>query len=336
MKHKTLWLLLIAEAAACVVLTLLQASLSGVFSAAMAFPFEQIGLVLRSLSLSGIIGDIAAWLLYIALSLSPALVLLILLIKRRFRPEDALLGVLSAVLFAVLYLMTNPAAIARLAGDAAMLPAGKAVLGVTAYSVLCGYLVLKLLRLFFAGGIEKLGKYMAVLLYLLNLLFVYLAFGACFGELLDSLKALSGGNTGSGPVLPLDAPSLPLGGRSPDVSYVFLVLQYAVNALPYILNVFVVFAALRLLDEMRSDRYSQASVAAAERLSRLCGAALAATVLAGIAFNVLQLIFSRALLNVNSTVQIPVLSIAFVLAVLLLARFIAENKRLKDDNDLFV
>jgi hypothetical protein len=39
---------------------------------------------------------------------------------------------------------------------------------------------------------------------------------------------------------------------------------------------------------------------------------------------------------INGTVQIPVLTIAFVLAVLLLSRFIAENKRLKDDNDMFI
>lgn len=333
MKHKTLWIILAAEAAVCIALQILQTSFSGVFTAAMAFPFEQVGLGLRALSLSGIMGDIAAWALYIAVSLAPAAVLLILVIKRSFRPEDSLLAVLSATLFAVLYLMTNPGDIARLAGGAAGLPVGRAVLGVTVYSVLCGYLLLRLLRLFFAGGADKLQKYMAALLCLLNLLFVYLAFGECFGGLLDSLKALGGGNTGSEV---LGAPALPLGGRRPDVSSAFLVLQYAVNALPYILNVFVVFAALRLLDELRANRYSQGSVAAAERLSRLCGAALAATVLAGIAFNLLQLMFAKVLLAVNCTVQIPVLSIAFVLAVLLLARFIAENKRLKDDNDMFV
>jgi hypothetical protein len=41
-------------------------------------------------------------------------------------------------------------------------------------------------------------------------------------------------------------------------------------------------------------------------------------------------------MTLNSSLQIPVLSIAFVLATLLMARFIGENKQLKDDYDMFI
>jgi hypothetical protein len=119
-------------------------------------------------------------------------------------------------------------------------------------------------------------------------------------------------------------------------TYVFLGLQFAVDALPYLLDVLVVLAAVRLLEELSSDRYSPQSVKAAGELSRLCGKALAATVLSGIAFNLLQLLFAKELMVINTTLQIPVFSIAFVLGVLLVTRFIAENKQLKDTNDLFI
>jgi hypothetical protein len=322
MKQKTLWILLAAEAAACIVLQILRASFAGAFSAAMAFPFEQIGLWLRALSLSGVPGNIAAWTLYAAVCLAPVAVLLVLIKRRAYHPEDWLLALLSVALFAVLYLMVNPAVISSLFHGAPGLAVGKAVLGGAAYSVLCGYLVLRVLRMFFAGSTDKLQKYMAALLFLMNLLFVYAASGACFGKLLDSIETLRAGNAGNERLL--------------GPSYIFLVLQFAVDALPYILDVFVAFAALRLLDAMRTDRYSQQSVEAAVRLSRLCGAALAAAMIANIAFNLLQLLFAKMLLVINGSVQIPVLSIAFVLAALLLARFAAENKRLKDDNDMFI
>lgn len=38
----------------------------------------------------------------------------------------------------------------------------------------------------------------------------------------------------------------------------------------------------------------------------------------------------------NVTVAVPVVSVIFVLAVLLLARYIQEDQKLKQDNDLFI
>ena len=322
MKRKVFVGLLVIEAVACVLLSLVKTSFSGFYSAAMAFPFEQIGLGLRVLSLSGKPGNAAAIVLYFAISLLPFAALLVLSKRRKLNAEDGLLGLLGAVMFAVLYLMINPGIIPTVIGGAAVQSIGKAVLGSMVYSVLCGYIILRILRIFSAGGTEKLERYMMVMLGLLNVLFVYLVFGACFGNLLDSIASVKAGNIGNEHLL--------------GVTYSFLVLQYTVNALPYVLNVFVVFAALRLLDEMQADRYSAETVAATERMSRLCAVVLVATVLSNTGFNLLQLLFGKSLMVLSSSVQIPLLSIIFVLAALLLTRFVAENKRLKDDNDMFI
>jgi len=322
MKRNVFVGILMVEAVFCALLFLAKAAFAEVFSAAMAFPFEQIGLGLRTLSLSGGSGNIAAIVLYVGISLLPVAALYILWKRRKLNAEDALLGVLSAALFIVLYLMINPGMIPTAPGGVLGQPVGKAVLGSTVYSILCGYFVLRILRIFSAGGTRKLERYMTVMLSLLNILFVYLAFGVCFGNLLDSISSLQAGNMGNEQLL--------------GVSYVFLIVQFIVNALPYVLDVLVVFAALRLLEEMRKDRYSAQTVAAAERMSRLCAGILAATVLSNIGFNLLQLLFAKSLMILNSSVQIPVLSIVFVLAALLLTRFAAENKQLKDDNDMFI
>ena len=322
MKRRTFLILLGIEAVLCVVLSIIQVSFSGMFTAAMAFPFEQLGIALRGLSLPGGIGNIAAIVIYTAVSLIPAAGYLILAKKRKLHSEDGLLILLSAVLFAVLYLMINPGVINTFFGKVSELALSKAILGGTVYSVLCGYLILRVLNLCFGSGTEKLQKYMTILLRLLNALFVYVIFGACFSNLLDSITALRAGNTGNEHLL--------------GASYAFLVLQYAADALPYIFNVLVVFTGLRLLGEMQADRYSDESVEAAVKLSRLCGTALAATVLTNIAFNLLQVLFARLLMVINSSLQIPIPSVVFVLAVLLLSRFIAESKQLKDDNDMFI
>jgi len=322
MKQKILVGLLSVEALACVLFCFLQTSFAGFFSAAMAFPFEQIGIGLRSLSLSGGLRNVAAIVVYFATSLLPIAALLILRKKRKLCAEDGLLGLLSAVLFAVLYLMINPGDISAWTGGITAQTVGKAILGGMVYSVLFGYFILRILRLFSDGGTEKLVRYMSVMLSLLNALFVYVVFGACFSGLLNSIAALQAGNIGNEHLL--------------GASYVFLVLQFVVDALPYVFNMLVVFAALHLLDKMRPNRYSAETVAAAGRVSRLCSAALVTTVLANIGFNLLQFLSAKPLVVINSSVQIPVFSITFVLAALLLTRLVTENKQLKDDNDLFV
>lgn len=314
--------LLAAEAAFCIAFAFVKVSFAGVFTTVMAFPFEQIGIALRVLSLSGVGGNAAAIALYTAVCISPVAVLLILRKRRKLFPEDGLLVLLSIVLFAVLYLMTNPGIIRSLTGGTAGLPVGKAILGGAAYSVLCGCFVLRLVRLFCQSGVARLARYMTILLGVAGAILVYMAFGSGLSGLMESVEALRSGNTGSE------------GGLW--VSYLILVFGYLTDMIPYLLDVVVVLSALRLLDAMRIDRYSEESAAAAECMSRLCVNALSATVFLGIAYNATQLFLMNALRVVNVTVSIPVFSIVFVLAALLLTRFVAENKRLKDENDAFI
>ena len=121
-----------------------------------------------------------------------------------------------------------------------------------------------------------------------------------------------------------------------DVSYAFLVLRCLANMLPYLLDVAVTLAALDLLTAMKEDRYSEESVQASEKLSHLCVLSLSATVVVTALLNILQLMFLGELHTVHINVYVPVLSVAFVLAVLLLNRLLGENKSLKEDNDLFI
>ena len=322
MKQKIFVGLLIIEALACMLFCILQTSFLPFYSAAMAFPFEQIGIGLRLLSLSSQLGNAIAIAIYFSVCLLPIAAIIILQKKRKLFSEDVLLGVLSVVLFAVLYIMINPGLINMWMGRGTTQAVEKAVLGGMVYSVLSGYFVLRALRLFSNGNTEKLVRYMSIMLHLLTTFFVYSISGACFSGLLNSIATLQEANVGNEHLL--------------VASYLFLVMQYLLNALPYILNVFVVFASLRLLDEMRLNRYSAETVIAIQKTSSLCITALVTTVLANISFNLLQLIFSKSLLVIKSSIQIPVFSITFVLAALLLTRFVAENTQLKNDNDMFI
>lgn len=319
MKQKRFGVFLCAEAVLGVLLYLARQSLPRAFSSAAAFPFEQLALGLRALSGSGRAGDAAAWVIYFAVCLLPVGLLVLLRCRRGLEAEDTLLAVLSAVLFAAIYWMINPGLLGELAGAEAGRRVTMGVLGGAVYSVLIGYLLLRLLRRMAQEDTRRLYRAMAVLLYLMSAVFVFAAFGVCFGELLTAMDSLRARNT-----------------EPPALSYVFLVLQYAADALPYVLDAAVALAGLRLLRELEQARYSEAAVQAAEQLARLCRQALAVSLLCGVGLNVLQLAFLPRLRDVSVQLQLPLTSAAFVLTALLLARFIREGKQLKDDNDLFV
>lgn len=329
MKRKVIHTLLGLEAALCLLVILARAillrgyaigeMLPRTFSTLMAFPFQQLGLGLRTLSLAGKNGNLLAIIIYTAFCLVPAVVLFLMRRRRRLYPEGALLAALSIVLFIVLYFAINPG---LMPPSVAIMASSTALLGSVAYSVLSAYIVLRVLRSFFAARTsQKLQEYLSILLYILNALFVFMVFGAYFSNLVDSFAALRAANTD---------------GLGLGASYLFLFLQYVVNALPYALNILVVFAVLDLLQAQTADSYSAGAVMAAEKLSRLCGLTLVAGVVSNLAFNLLQLLFLKTLRVVNSVVQVPLFSIIFVLATLLLAQYIKESKQIKEDNSMFI
>ena len=309
-------LLLMALAAACIILVLSPVAFSDIFPIIMAFPFAQIGRGLRALSLPGGLGNVIAFVLYVAVCLlpMPALVLI-----RKKRTEDVLLLLISIVLFFVMYFMINPGIIGM---TALMLPIEQMLLGGIVYSLLLAYVVMRMLRLFDAATTYGLGRYINIILHFLNALFVIMVFGLIFAQMLGAFEALREANTD---------PFQQLG-----MTYLFLVLQHLVNALPYVLNIWVVLNAQHLLTALRADPYSEETLAAAKTVSRVCAAALTASVLAIAGFNLLQLMFINRLHVVNTNVNFPVASVLFVLGALLLTRYIAENKLLKDENDRFV
>jgi len=288
----------------------------------MAFPFEQIAHVLRILSLSSPTGNVIAFLIYFIISLIPLMLLLIFSKKRKLKPEDILLIILTGILFGTLYYMINPGTLTTMMGNALSASILKAFLGVIIYSVIAGYILLRILRTFSNSDKHSLYKYLKILLIILNVIFVFVIFGTLFNNMISSFNSFTVSNT---------APE-----QSLWLNYVFISLNYIISALPYIFNVFIVFKVMDLLAELNEDNYSDKSSALADNLSRWCIKTLSITVVSNIIFNTLQLILIKKLLVIESMVQIPIFSIVFVLATLLMAKYINENRKLKSDNDLFI
>ncbi len=329
MKYRWTFLLLAAEAVLLTVLCLTGWAQAATGAAAvMTFPYAQLGALLRALSLSGTAGNAAAWALYLLLGLLPVIWLLLRCIRRRAHAEDALLAVFSGVLLYALYLFVNPAELAaRMTPDIKAsaelsLAMGGAAPGCTLHALLIAYAVLRLMR--YSAEKER-GVYPAMrwLLYAVLAMLVFGVFGSGLSGLLHSVAALREANT----ALPASKLTVSIG---------FLAAQALVQALPLLCGIPVALQALRLIDAVSVEPYSEATVAAAHRMGTYSRAAVVGVLLSQVALNLLQLALGGAVHASSYTVALPLTAILLMLAAMLLARFMERGKRIKEDNDSII
>ena len=121
-----------------------------------------------------------------------------------------------------------------------------------------------------------------------------------------------------------------------SISYVFMVLQCLVKATPYALDIVIVFAGMKLLDTMKRDTYSDEAVVAVEKLANICTYSLVISMISGLVMNVLQVLSRNYHENVNLVITVPIFSIMFAFIVLLLAKYIRETQKVKEELDMFI
>ena len=298
MKNKKYMGFLLLEAAAVLGITKgMDIKTEGIFDL-LSFPLTVLADGLGRMSLSGGTGNALSVVLYALICLIPVFTLLFKLKKNTFRRVDSLLVLMSAVLFAVMYLLINPSEMGLhgMGEEASMV-------AFSFWSLLVGYLVLKFAEILKNTEGKKTEKLLSVVLKIIGAVFM---FALCTSEFTKA-----------------------------EVGFV-TVFSALSSVLPAVLGIRTVFFALDLLTEFSLDRYSENTVREAEKLSRFCILALELTVGISALLSVLQLRFINELSSVNFSVEIPLVSIGFILLLLMLSGFIKESKALKEDNDSFI
>jgi len=282
----------------------------------MSFPFEQIGWGLRQLSLSGTAGNIVAIIIYVCFCLIPCFIYLVLIKKKKAYKLDLFLPIISILLFGLIYYMINPGLL-----QLTLLEMGKAALCCTFDSVVIGYLVLRVMKIFMVAGADKLKKGIRIFLWCLIVVFVLLIGYELVVELPTRWK---------------DYEENYLGWFNSAPSYIIIVLRSVVTVIPFALDILVIFNGVKVLDKLLTDAYSDEVVLLSERLLEFCVQILNITVVLNIVFNLVQILCHPYLYKIHIDLVIPFISVGFILGVILLVRYIGENKKLKQDNDLFI
>ena len=233
----------------------------------------------------------------------------------RGRPENWLMVLLSGFLIPGIYGAVNPEWLAGVLG----LPDGAfsaAMASGCLNAILVAYIALRILRRTREGGRALLKGLNAMLIAAMIALVAAASLGVT-ANVRDGFLNVAAGNTEGG-----------LG-----MTYCMLILGGIVDALPMLGDLWALDAALGLVSARMNG---EDGVSEAERLARRSSRVIAATVLSRAALNLLAALTARWNRAISLNVNLPVESLLIALALMLAARGIAENKRLRDDNALFI
>ena len=289
----------------------------------LAFPWKQLGDGLRILSLSGTVGDVAAWLLYLIVGSIPLVGWLVLYRRRGWHRIDILLPIMALSLFGGMWLLINPDYL-----QAYVLPEvlGKdmacAVVAVLLDSLLITWAVLSLV-----GYVETMNR-SGTFQWLRWLLLFYMVVVSVSliwqggSELVTAQRALRESNTMlTGALMP---------------SLCFLTLQYLVEYLPAILHLVMLIPVFCLLGSAGNGLFSEEVGIQVQKIYQWSKRVLAVILFSQMIINLLQLLFARKLLDTHFHVTLPLDEIVKVLALLLLSRFYIESRRIKEENEMFI
>ena len=233
----------------------------------------------------------------------------------RARPENWLMVLLSGLLIPGIYGAVNPEWLAGVLG----LPDGAfsaAMASGCLNAILVAYIALRILRRTREGG-RALLKGLNAMLIAAMIALVAAAFLGVTANVRDGFLNVAAGNTEGG-----------LG-----MTCCMLILGGIVDALPMLGDLWALDAALGLVSARMNG---EDGVSEAKRLARRSSRVIAATVLSRAALNLLAALTARWNRAISLNVNLPVESLLIALALMLAARGIAENKRLRDDNALFI
>lgn len=291
------------------------------FQDIFTFPFGQIGEALRAMSLASSAGNIAAMVIYLLISVMPMLYLVDRVARQKKAPDaiDILLIMMSVMLFIMMYFMVNPGYInSNLYGA---MPGKGAALAMTFWSMVIGYVVLKCIKASIGTDEKKLARYLKLILIAVAAVIGINIILGIFTEVIPAAKGIR----------EIDEQL-----NNDYNTSLFLWIKYFADKVPSVLNIVVIIHAVKMVDQLRLDRYSQETISAAENLSRVCRISVTVMILISIAVNLFQFLVWTKVYKTSYVVDIPLFSIAMCIAVLLLSKFFASDKALKEDNDMII
>ncbi len=291
-------------------------------------PFEAIGWLLRRLSLSGPLGNVAAWALYVLVSLLPLGLGAWWLKKKReaWRGTELLLALVSVYSFYLLYQFINPylfyEGMAAAGGGADLLPLLKSFGAMLWYVFLGSYIVLRLMaqmrRERVSDGKGYLYKSLSRLLFFSVFFYGLVTLWGAGGQAWGSIRTL-GGNAGA-----------------KAMDYLFIGLRFFLTLLPPGYFLCTLWQGRTLLKKMQEGPYGEETIQAARKLAAMAVRAVKACVYSALLWNGSLFLLRSRLVHVDYSLHISLQPLLLAFAAMILARYVQEAGELYREHEMII
>lgn len=294
-----------------------------------SLPFVLAADGLRWLSFHSAAGNIVAVLLYLAISAIPCMVLVRRLRAGKRWVGDALLVLMSISLLVIFYALINPAVLLPFTEQLnapELLPLCQITVVFLFYSILVAWLVLRLT----AGlpeATDKRWKYWIVRIFQLGAIgcivrIVYFEGFRLFNWAQEAVTA------------PEEEMLFGMAEQTGDGG--LSAVSAVIALIPLLFTAWVFLAAADLAREMNRDAYSPEFLQKSRLLSNAAKVNIYVTVVCMLVNNVLQMLGSGVLNDINIVVQVPLLSLALSVGAVIFTDYVEKNNRLYEDSQSII
>lgn len=310
-------------ALACILIMLTSFSLD--VTHITTFPYGIIGTILRELSLIGGGGNVIAWSIYFGISLLPFGIWLFLKRKGKTIPMAWILPVFSVLLFGILYATINPAILYRITGISTAMMPGIMLLSyfsIVLNSFLMMCIVIGMIKRCGSDTIGQLIYKLKIFFCLVGLILTVMIFGGAFAEFYGMAKKAVLENTYWG------VPKLE--------TFLYLLEEFALNYLYLIFGLILTVLVIRLLEVMEREPYGEEVVNAAKRLAKYGSQFLMVMLFLNFLNGLIKLFTLSWNYEISLSLGIPLMYFGCSIILILISRNICENRKLKQEHDLFI
>lgn len=321
-KSRIIGLLFAIEMLVCIVMTRI-IKVDGLdIKNLLVYPFVSFAENLFDISKSG--NNFLAWLILIEVSLIPIMILVVMIVLKKFRRIHIMLPVLSLCIFFMSYIFINPSVMVNLFGKNgyySILDLEIAICYVF-YILVITYIIALLIGIFKNLNEGKIIGCLQFIIIAIGMLLisneVYLDYILSANSYRSTYKEISEF------------------GIDTSCTKLFYGIKYIVELVPCIIYIIMAIKGIDILDEMKKDRFSDTALKKVKTLSKISMWGIGAMLVVNLVYNIATIICLSKLYGDYRCFEIPGYLIVFSLCILLFAKYMEDTKQIKEDNDMFV
>ncbi|QQK07349.1 hypothetical protein [Miniphocaeibacter halophilus] len=295
------------------------------------FPYYQISNILRSMSISGSIGNIISWAIYILISIIPIIIFVKIKRRNNFKNIDYLLLFISLLIFLTIYVGINPNIIEIILKQNISLQISFPI--ITNQLILL-YIIWRFLKI----DINRSNsiKYIIGILFLTNVIAVINIFGVGLKDNLNNMETLSYyGNTIS--IFDyLNRLKEKYMFAIDNYELIRIILDFINNNIFNIMYIFLNMNLIYILIDMENKFSENTAINKLYSLKNKIKLGLLLSIFINIIINLVYIIFEKHFYNITIKINFNLELLVYFLFISLIVQYLIKVKEIKDENKMFI